>query len=314
MNIVLLDAKTLGDNSLAPLEQLGDFHSYELTEPQSVVTRCQDAEVIISNKVVINAEHMQSLPKLKLICVAATGTNNIDLQAAAEQGITVCNVAGYSTASVVQHTFALLNALLGNIHRYINDCHHGAWQQSDMFCRLDYAIEELADKTLAIIGYGELGQAVARVAEAFAMKVIVAERKGQPVREGRVSFEQALQNADVVSIHSPLTPQTQQLFNADAFALMKPSAVLINTARGPIIDEQALVAALEQGDIAGAALDVLTREPATADNPLIAYQGHNLLLTPHIAWASRQARDRLIEQLAKNIIGFANGEIRNQVS
>ncbi|MFY8274321.1 D-2-hydroxyacid dehydrogenase [Pseudoalteromonas sp. SSDWG2] len=314
MNIVMLDTHTLGENALTPLEQLGHFTGYALTSPSEVIPRSKNAHVLITNKVKITKEHMQALPNLQLICVAATGTNNIDLPAARECGVTVCNVAGYSTASVIQHTFTLMSLLLNNMHRYINDCHEGAWQRSDMFCRLDYPIHELAGKQLTIIGYGELGQGVEKVAQAFGMQVVIAERQGAEPRQGRMRFEDALAQADIVSIHSPLTEDTVNLINADTLALMKPSAVLINTARGPIINEADLAQALTNGTIAGAALDVLSEEPARSDNPLLEYTGSNLLLTPHTAWASHQARDRLIAQIALNITAFTHGESRNLVS
>ncbi len=314
MKIVMLDKDTLGNNSLAPIESLGEFIAYPLTDSQEVVPRLNNAQVVITNKAKINRDHMLALPELKLICVAATGTNNIDIAAANELGIAVCNVAGYSTSSLIQHTFTMMSLLLGNMHRYIQDTAQGAWQRSEMFCRLDYPINELAGKTLSIIGFGELGQGVAKVASAFGMEVLIAERQGEVPRAGRVSFEDALQRGDIVSIHCPLTAHTTALINKQTLAMMKPSAVLINTARGPIINEADLADALANGVIAGAALDVLSEEPPQASNPLIKYQGDNLLLTPHTAWASSQARDRLIAQLALNISAFEGGKIRNQIS
>ncbi len=314
MKIVMLDMDTLGDNSLAPIESLGEFIAYPLTDSQEVVPRLKKAQVVITNKAKINREHMLALPELKLICVAATGTNNIDIAAANELGISVCNVAGYSTSSLIQHTFTMMSLLLGNMHRYIQDTAQGAWQRSEMFCRLDYPINELAGKTLSIVGFGELGQGVAKVASAFGMEVLIAERQGQAPRAGRVSFEDALQHGDIVSIHCPLTADTTGLINKQTLATMKHSAVLINTARGPIINEADLADALANGVIAGAALDVLSEEPPQSSNPLIQYRGDNLLLTPHTAWASSQARDRLIAQLALNIRAYTSGKIRNQIS
>lgn len=315
MNLVVLDADTLGENDLSPLEKVANVTLFPLTSDDQVVPRARDAQVIVTNKVVISEQHLEQLPNLSLICVAATGTNNVDLQAAKDHGVTVCNVAGYSTASVVQHTFSLMTMLMANAHRYVDDCANGAWQQSPMFCRLDYPLEEIADKTLTLVGYGELGQAVARVATAYGMHVCVAERQGaSSIRDGRTEFNDALKQADIVSLHCPHTDETNELINADTLAMMKPSAMLINTARGGVINEQDLADALANKVIAGAALDVLSKEPAQTDNPLVKYQGDNLLLTPHIAWASRQARDRLIAQLVSNIEGFKTGQIRNQVS
>ncbi len=313
MNIVLLDASTLGGVDTAPLSAQGHLTSYPLSEKDQVLTRLQDADVVITNKVVLDENILSRLSNLKLVCVAATGTNNVDLQAARECGIAVCNVAGYSTPSVVQHTFSLMMNLIGNTHKYIADCAQGAWQASPMFCRLDHPINELAGKTLAIIGYGQLGQAVAKVAEAFGMEVLITERKGKTPRPGRVSFERALSEADIISLHCPLDDTTRNLIGAHELASLKPGSLLINTARGGIVDEQALVAALESGPLAGAAFDVLSTEPAQQDNPLVRYRGDKLLLTPHIAWASRQSIERLVAEIAANIQAFARGEQRNRV-
>ncbi|KAF7774385.1 glycerate dehydrogenase [Pseudoalteromonas citrea] len=314
MKIVLLDAKTLANNNLSPIELQGELTSYLITRDDQVITRCLDADVIISNKVVITAETLSALPKLKLICVAATGTNNIDLVAAKAQGVAVCNVAGYSTPAVVQHTFTLLGNLMGNMHRYLSDSQNGLWQKSAMFCRLDHSINEIAGKNFVIVGYGTLGQAVANVAKAFGANVIVAERPNEKsIREGRVAFLEALQSADIISIHCPLNEQTKNLFNAQVFKQLKPSAVLLNTARGGIVNEQALVDALTQKEIAAAGFDVLTVEPAQPSNPLVNYTGDNLLLTPHNAWAAQESIDRLIKCIAENITAFHNGENNNRV-
>ncbi|MBQ4851475.1 D-2-hydroxyacid dehydrogenase [Pseudoalteromonas sp. MMG012] len=314
MKIVLLDAKTLANNSLLPLTLLGELVTYQNTTHEQIITRCIDADVIVSNKVVINSKVLASLPKLKLICVAATGTNNIDLRAAKKQGIAVCNVAGYSTSAVVQHTFTLLGNLMGNMHRYIADCKNGQWQSSDIFCRLDYPIKEIAAKNFTIIGYGTLGKAIANVAQAFGAHVIIAERpNARSIRAGRVAFKDAIKSADIISIHCPLNDETKDLFNASVLAQLKPSAVLINTARGGIVNELALVSALNEQQLAGAALDVLSIEPAQKNNPLFEYSGHNLLLTPHNAWAAEESIDRLIHSLANNIKCFLNGEHINRV-
>ncbi|WP_440055297.1 D-2-hydroxyacid dehydrogenase [Pseudoalteromonas sp. T1lg65] len=314
MQIVVLDAKTLAGNDLSPLSRLGELAIYETTNEQQILERCKDAQVIITNKVKLNAATLESLPKLKLICVAATGVNNIDLQAAAAQHIAVYNVAGYSTPSVVQHTFTMLGNLLSNLHRYQFDCKQGMWQQSDIFCRLDYPITEIANKNFAIIGYGELGEAVAAVAKAFGAKVIIAERKdADAVRSGRTEFYQALRQADIISIHCPLTDQTRNLFDQQTLAMLKSTAVIINTARGGIVDEHALVNALRNNQLAGAAFDVLSSEPAQSDNPLVTYQAENLLLTPHIAWASKESIQRLIGEIANNISAFHQGIDKNRI-
>ena len=313
MNITVLDAATLANTSLDALAQLGKLTCYDLTAKEQVVERCQDADIVISNKVVIDQHAMSKLTNLKLICVAATGTNNINLVAAKEHNIAVTNVAGYSTPSVVQHTFTLITNLLGNTHRYINDCQQGLWQQSPMFCRLDYSFNEIAGKTLAIVGYGSLGKAVADVARAFGANVIISERKGQTPREGRVSFNDALTTADIISVHCPLTDETRNQIAAAELSMMKPSAIIINTARGGIINEADLADALANNIIAGAGVDVLSKEPAEQENPLALYKGENLLLTPHIAWASQESIVRLVNEIALNIQAFNQGEARNRL-
>ncbi|MGO3301103.1 MAG: D-2-hydroxyacid dehydrogenase [Pseudoalteromonas sp.] len=313
MNITVLDTATLAKSPLTKIENLGTVTCFDLTTPENVIAHSQNAEILITNKVVLNRDTMSQLPKLKLICVAATGTNNIDLEAAEELGIGVTNVAGYSTPSVVQHTFALITNLLGNTHRYINDCQQGAWQQSNMFCRLDYSFEDMSDKTLAIVGYGSLGKTVANVAQAFGLTVIIAERKDTPTREGRTEFNQAITEADIISVHCPLTEQSRDLISTKELQMMKPTAILINTARGGIINEADLAQALASNEIAGAGVDVLSKEPAQADNPLAQYRGDNLLLTPHIAWASKQSIARLIAEIALNIKAFEQSEARNRL-
>ncbi|MEI5640762.1 MULTISPECIES: D-2-hydroxyacid dehydrogenase [unclassified Pseudoalteromonas] len=315
MQIVVLDAKTLAGTDLSALSQLGEITVYQTTNSEQLLERCQHAEVIVTNKVKLDATSLAQLAKLKLICVAATGVNNVDLDAAKAQQVAVTNVAGYSTPSVVQHTFTMLGNLLTNIHRYQQDCQAGRWQQSDIFCRLDYPIAEIHNKNFVIVGYGALGQAVARVADAFGANVIIAERKGATeVRSGRQAFTQALAKADIVSVHCPLTSETNDLIAADTLALIPESAVIINTARGGIINEYDLAQALQQGQIAGAAVDVLSQEPAQPDNPLLQYQGDNLLLTPHTAWASQEAIIRLVNEIAANIRAFKQGEQRNRVA
>ncbi|WP_392344116.1 D-2-hydroxyacid dehydrogenase [Pseudoalteromonas prydzensis] len=313
MNITLLDTATLAGTSLEPFQSLGNFTSYPLTSPEQVIAHSADADVLITNKVVLNRETLTKLPALKLICVAATGTNNVDLVAAKELGIAVTNVAGYSTPSVVQHTFALITNLLGNTHRYIADCQQGLWQQSEMFCRLDYRFNDIGGKTLAIIGYGALGKAVADVAKAFGANVIISERKGHSPRAGRTEFFQAIKCADIISIHCPLTDESRDLISSEELAMMKPSAILINTARGGIVNEAQLAQALANKQIAGAGFDVLTKEPAADNNPLAIYDGDNLILTPHIAWASEESIIRLVKQVSLNISAFSQGESLNRL-
>ncbi|MGO2330526.1 MAG: D-2-hydroxyacid dehydrogenase [Pseudoalteromonas nigrifaciens] len=313
MKITILDNATLAKTSLDCIAQLGELTVHELTSAEQVVAHSKNADVLITNKAVVNRETMSQLKSLKLICVSATGTNNVDLVAAKELGIAVTNVAGYSTPSVVQHTFSLITNLLGNTHRYQADCQQGAWQKSEMFCRLDYSFNDLQDKTFAIIGGGTLGSAVATVASTFGANVITAERKGTQCREGRIPFEQAIKTADIISVHCPLTDETRDLITLNELKMMKPSSIIINTARGGIINEADLATALEQNLIAGAGVDVLTKEPAELTNPLANYKGNNLLLTPHIAWASTESIIRLVNEVSLNIVAFTQQQSRNRL-
>ncbi|WP_125781708.1 D-2-hydroxyacid dehydrogenase [Pseudoalteromonas rubra] len=314
MNIVVLDAATLAGVSLDPLRKFGTVTEYDTTSAEQLMPRIRSAEVVVTNKVVLNADALSQLPNLRLICVAATGTNNIDLEAARAHNIAVTNVAGYSTPSVVLHTFTLLGNLMSNIHRYTQDCANGAWQRSNLFCRLDYPIHDLSGKRFVIVGYGNLGQAVAKVASAFGAEVVIAERPGQEtVRAERVEFTEALRSADIVSVHCPLTDTTRDLFDADTLALLPAHAILLNTARGGIVNEQALADALANQQLLGAGVDVLSAEPAAADNPLVQYQGNNLLLTPHTAWASQESITRLIQGIADNIDSFLQGREHNRL-
>ncbi|WP_409423916.1 D-2-hydroxyacid dehydrogenase [Pseudoalteromonas sp. RW-H-Ap-1] len=313
MNITILDNATLANTSLDGISALGELTVHQLTRPEQVLAHSQNAEVLITNKVVINRDTMMQLKSLKLICVSATGTNNVDLDAAKEFGIAVTNVAGYSTPSVVQHTFSLVTNLLGNTHRYQADCQQGAWQKSEMFCRLDYSFNDLQGKTFAIIGGGTLGNAVSKVAEAFGANVIIAERKGAACRNGRTPFETAIKTADIISVHCPLNDETRDLITLNELKMMKPTALIINTARGGIINEADLVETLKANIIAGAGVDVLTKEPAELTNPLANYTGDNLLLTPHIAWASTESIVRLVKEVSLNIAAFSQHESRNRL-
>jgi glycerate dehydrogenase len=246
--------------------------------------------------------------QLRLICVAATGTNNVDLEAAARLGITVCNCQGYSPPSVVQHVFALLLALFTRLPDYHKAVGLGRWQQAEQFCLLDYPIRELAGKTLGIVGYGELGKGVAQLAKAFAMQVLIAQRPGtlEP-EEGRIPLPALLPQVDVLTLHCPLTPDTQGLIGEWELALMRRDAVLINTARGGIVDETALAKALRRSALGGAGVDVLSEEPPVHGNPLLAGDIPNLIVTPHSAWGSHESRQRLVEQLVENVQGFVTG-------
>ena len=316
MRGVFLDAGSLtkSDIDMSPLGRESIHWAYYDFTPSSAVTeRIAEAEIVITNKVILNDAALACAKRLKLICVAATGTNNVDLDAARHRGITVCNVRGYATPSVVEHVFALLLSLVRRLPDYQQAVHGGRWQQSVHFSLLDFSIHELSGKTLGIVGYGELGRAVAKVAEAFAMEVMIAERSGVAPRVGRVAIAELLPQVDVLSLHVPLTPETHGMIGAGELQAMKRGAVLINTARGGIVDEAALAEALRSGHLGGAGVDVLTREPPD-DNPLLAADIPNLMVTPHIAWASRESRQRLLNELAANIGAFLKGLPRNVVS
>jgi glycerate dehydrogenase len=313
---VFLDLATVdcGDVDLSPLESaISGWHFHAATTPGQTLERIRGATLVVSNKVVLEREFLEQSPDLKLICIAATGTNNVELEAARELGIAVTNVAGYSTPSVVQHVFSLILGLTTRLLDYHNLVASGAWPRSGRFCLLDYPFRELAGKGLGIIGHGTLGRAVARVAESFGMEVLLAQRPGGDRRQGRIPLDELLETADVVSLHCPLTEQTRGLIGERELGLMKGDALLINTARGGIVDEGALAAALRNGVIGGAGVDVLVREPPERDNPLLDPDIPNLLVTPHIAWASREARQRLIDEIGVNIRAFLSGENRNRI-
>ena len=292
----------------------GQLNLYSVTTPEQVLERLKDVDVAISNKVVIDASTLAQLPKLKLILISATGTNNVDLDAAKAQGIVVCNCQGYGTASVAQHTLTLILALATSLIRYDHAIKQGRWQQSAQFCFLDYPIMELSGKTLGIVGYGELGQEVARLAQAFGMQILIANLPNRPKHEQGVELNALLPQVDFLSLHCPLTENTRNLINREAFERMKPSAFLINCARGGIVHEADLVDALKQGKIAGAATDVLSVEPPKDGNVLLDADLPNLIITPHAAWGSVQSRQRMVEQLAENAQGFISGQIIRQVN
>lgn len=304
------DSVDRGDVNFDSLEKsLSDLRYYPKTSAEQVAERIAQATVVISNKVKLDAHTLAAAPHLRLICVAATGTNNVDLEAAARHGMKVCNCQGYSTPSVVQHVFALILALSTRLCDYRQAVNRGQWQTAEQFCLLDFPIRELAGKTLGIVGHGELGRNVGRIAEVFGMQVLIAQRPGVPeAEEGRIPLPALLPQIDILTLHCPLTPQTRGLIGAWELALMRRDALLINTARGGIVDEVALAAALRQGAIGGAGVDVLTEEPPAQGNPLLADDIPNLIVTPHSAWGSREARQRLIEQLAENIRGFSTGK------
>ncbi|MBU0911427.1 MAG: D-2-hydroxyacid dehydrogenase [Gammaproteobacteria bacterium] len=304
--VVFLDAATMAETDLSPL-QLADVSLtlYPQTSAEQLLVHAGGAQVVISNKVALNAKAIAALPELRCILVAATGVNMVDLAAAKAAGIVVCNAQGYAGTAVPQQVFALLLQLTNHIQSYHQAVQQGLWSQSPQFCLHLQPIEELADKTMTLVGYGDLGQATARLAEAFGMKVLIAERPDvTAIRPGRTAFETALREADVLSLHCPLTDATAKLINTQTLSWMKPTALLINTARGGLIDEIALAEALTKGTIAGAALDVLSSEPPSSDHPLLNNTLPNLIITPHVAWASRQAMQRLVVQLSENLRAF----------
>ena len=307
LKAVLLDGNTLGNASLDVLTKLPvELTVYNLTTPEQVEKRIADAAIVLTNKVVLDAGILSRTRHLKYVGVLATGTNNVDLSAAADQGITVRNVAGYSTAGVAQHTMALMLSLAQSLPAYHQDVMSGVWKNSDMFCRLDHPIMELTGKKLLIVGYGALGQATAKLAQTFGMEILKAKVPGSSNAEGRIDLDEGLQQADVVSLHCPLTESTHHLIDERRLSFMKPHALLINTARGGIVDEQAMADALNSGRIGGAGFDVLSTEPPGNGNPLLSVDNTNFILTPHNAWASPESRERLLQMTVDNLKTFFN--------
>jgi len=314
---VFLDLETVdnGDLNRALLEaSLADWQWYEFTEPGQVHTRIAAAEVVITNKCVIDRAAMAQAPHLKLIALAATGTNNVDLDAARELGVTVCNIRNYASDSVAQHTIGMMLNLLTHQPWYWSDVREGAWSKARQFCLSYRPIRQARGLNFGVIGYGALGRASGELALGLGMKLLVAERKGVPVRQGRVSFEALIAQADVISLHCPLNAETEGLIDDDVLRAMKADAVLINTARGGIVVEADLTEALRQGEIAGAAVDTLSQEPPPEDHVLLAADIPNLIVTPHNAWASRTARQAALDQLAEIVMAFSAGTAINTVN
>ena len=315
--ICILDARTLGEDvDLSAFRKFGEVVVYDTTAPEKVVERIKDCEIIITNKVVLDRSNLPYASQVKLICVAATGTNNIDLDYARGKSITVTNVAGYSTHSVVQHTFAMLFYLLESPAYYDSYVKSGQYAESEIFTHLGRPFWELYGKTWGIIGLGTIGRAVAGVAREFGCQVIYYSTSGENRNPDytRADLEELLQRADVLSIHAPLNERTLNLLYYERLQLMKPHAILLNLGRGGIVNEADLARILEEGVIGGAALDVLEREPIDSKNPLLKIKEPNrLFITPHIAWASREARNTLVREIANNIEGFLKGMPRNTV-
>ncbi len=303
-----------GDLDLTPLQSaFDDLACHAQTSVPQIIDRLQGAEIAIVNKVALSDAVFAACPDLKLILVAATGVNNIDLEAAKRRGIVVCNCQAYGTATVAQHTLMLLLALATRLPDYQGAVARGRWQESGQFCLLDFPIIELAGKTLGVLGHGELGGAVARLAEALGMRVLTGNLPGRPARADRLDLDALLPQVDALTLHCPLTEHTRNLIGARELRMMKPSAFVINTARGGLIDEQALADTLRSGHLGGAATDVLTSEPPSTDNPLLAADVPRLIVTPHSAWGSREARQRIVDQMCENAAAFFAGAPKRQV-
>lgn len=312
--IVFLDRKSLIAN-MRPPSFAHDWVDYDQTGPDEVVARIQDATIVISNKVKLSGEILAQVPSVKMIAVAATGTDIIDLAYCKANGIVVSNIRGYAVHTVPEHAFMLMLALRRNVLGWREDLRAGLWQEADQFCLFTRPMNDLHGSTLGLVGYGSLGHGMRTLAEAFGMKVLVAEHKGAAsVREGYTAFDTVLREADVISLHTPLTAETRHMIAAREFGLMKPSAILINTARGNLVDEAALLEALQSKRIAGAGFDVLAIEPPREGNPLLDLDLPNFILTPHVAWSSREAMQTLADQLVDNIEAFVAGRPQNRVA
>ena len=315
MKIVFLDAQTVGtDVDLSGFEALGEVVRYEYSTPEQVPERIGDAEVIIVNKVPVNEQTIGEADHLKLVCVTATGTNNLDKEYLDQRGIKWHNVAGYSTETVAQHTFALLFYLMEKLRYYDDYVKSGDYAQSPIFTHFDEAFTELSGKTWGIIGLGAIGRRVAHIAQAFGARVVYYSASGSKPQDGyeQVDFDTLLATSDIVSVHAPLNEYTQNLMNREAFGKMKPTCIFLNLGRGPIVVEQDLYEALRDGEIAAAGLDVLCEEPIAADHPLLQItDSRKLIITPHIAWASVEARQRLMQMVLGQVREYVNDSDRS---
>lgn len=312
--IVFLDRKSLIADLRAPAFA-HDWTDHDQTRPEEVLARIKDASIVISNKVKLPGDILAQAPNVKMIAVCATGTDNVDLAYCKAKGIVVSNIRGYAVHTLPEHVFMLLLALRRNLIGWREDVRDGLWQKSDQFCLFTRPINDLYGSTLGLVGHGTLGNGVRKIAEAFGMKVLVAEHKNaSTVRDGYAAFDTVLKEADVISLHIPLTPETRHLISTREFGLMKSSALLINTARGNLVDEIALIQALKSGRIAGAGFDVLAVEPPREGNPLLDLDLPNFILTPHVAWSSRNAMQIMANQLVDNIEAFVAGTPSNLVT
>lgn len=313
LHIVVLDRNTLVNRPF-DFDFPHTLSSYGTTEAHETLERIRGANIVITNKVVISAQAFTENPQLKLVAVTATGVNNVDVEAAKQNGTAVCNIRAYGNESVAEHAFMMMITLMRNLPAYQRDVAAGLWENSPFFCHLGAPMRDLNGKTLAIFGRGNIGKTLATYAQAFKMNVVFAEHKNaQSVRDGYVSFDEAIRSSDVVSLNCPLTPQTANMIGEAELQQMKPGAILINCGRGGLVDEAALVAALKYGQIGGAGFDVLTQEPPRDGNPLLKARLPNLIVTPHIAWASQEAANRLFDILLDNINRFVAGNPQNLV-
>ena len=316
MKAVFLDFDTMGTGlDLEPLRRVTpDLEVYDFTGNEQVEARIRDADIVFTNKIRLSETLLATARKLKYIGLTATGTDNIDIETARKNGIAVANIRGYCTGSVVEHVFGVLLMLTHSLAGFRESVRAGDWQASGDPFLLTHPVRELSAMTMGIVGFGALGQGVARIGKAFGMNIIISARPDSSnVGDDRVAFDEVLKQADVISLHCPLNDETRNLFGAGQFKLMKKSAFLINTARGGLVDSAALADALRNGDIAAAAVDVLPKEPPTDGDPLLDYEGENLIVTPHIAWATNEARQNAIDELAANVQAFLAGEERNRV-
>ncbi len=317
MNIVILDGFTIAHNELqwSELQQLGTLTVYDRTAAADTVKRCQHADIVLTNKVLLGRQEMQQLPRLRYIGVLATGYNVVDVEAAHELGITVTNVPAYSTDSVAQMVFAHLLTVTNRTEHYALQLRDGAWNRCTDFCYWDTTLTELSGKTIGIVGLGHIGQRVAVIAQSFGMQVTAFTSKPEnqlPQGVRKVSLDEIFRDSDVITLHCPLTPDTRHMVNAERLATMRPSAILINTGRGPLVDEQAVSDALTAGRLAAYCADVLTEEPPRSGSPLLHCP--SAFITPHIAWATREARQRLMDVATANVAAFIAGTPQNQVT
>ena len=315
MKAVFLDYDTVSNGDLDVSSLTAAVDDLVLCESDDAKTaeRIRDAEIVLLNGLELSRESLRGAPRLKLVALAATGTDNVDLAAARELGIAVCNVRGYCTSSVVQHVWGLILSLTQHVADYARLATDGSWSKHEPLIEMRHPIRELDGRVFGVVGWGELGRGAARIAEAFGMRVVIANRRGESAMPDRVELERLLAISDIVSLHCPLNDSTRGLIGARELALMKPDALLINTARGALVDGHALSIALRAGRLGGAGIDVLPQEPPPDDDPLLEPDIPNLILTPHVAWAAREARQRCLDEMAANITDFAGGGHRSRV-